>query len=249
MPRTSSRPTRRAPAARVAGPGAASCSGGPSASRRSSAPVAVTAGLSARPRLHNAPRRRPTTRGPVGVRRHTSRPRVSRWSRDRPPADRGAPTGETRTGEQGWAALHGGIRPSAVVRVWLGGVQRLAATGPVARISPDALSVTGVAVAGAAALVAGAGGRWPLLAAVLVVLVGVLDGLDGAVALHTGRAPPARCRGGRDGGPGRRPAAARDARRAGCAAGVVRRGGSAHVRCTSTCGPAPAPPGCPGSVR
>ena len=102
----------------------------------------------------------------------------------------GPRTGETRTGEQGWAALHGGIRPSGVVRIWLGGVQRLAATGPVARISPDALSVTGVAVAGAATLVAGEGGRWPLLAAVLVVLVGVLDGLDGAVALHTGRARP-----------------------------------------------------------
>jgi phosphatidylglycerophosphate synthase len=94
------------------------------------------------------------------------------------------------TDEQGWAALHGGIRPSGVVRVWLGGVQRLAARGPVARISPDALSATGVAVAGAATLVAGADGRWPLLAAVLVVLVGVLDGLDGAVALHTGRARP-----------------------------------------------------------
>ena len=38
--------------------------------------------------------------------------------------------------------------------------------------------------------VAAQGGRWPLAAAALVVLVGVLDGLDGAVALHTGRARP-----------------------------------------------------------
>ena len=32
-----------------------------------------------------------------------------------------AHTGEPRSGEQGWAALHGGIRPSAVVRLWLRG--------------------------------------------------------------------------------------------------------------------------------
>jgi CDP-diacylglycerol--glycerol-3-phosphate 3-phosphatidyltransferase len=88
---------------------------------------------------------------------------------------------------QGWAALHGGLTPSAPVRVWLGAVQRLAAVGPVARIPPDALSAAGVVAAAGAALVAG---RLPLLTAVLVVLVGVLDGLDGAVALHTGRARP-----------------------------------------------------------
>ena len=94
-----------------------------------------------------------------------------------------------RAGEQGWAALHGGIRPSALVRIWLRGVQRLAA-GSVARVSPDALSAAGIAAAGGAAIVAAQGGRWPLVAAALVVLAGVLDGLDGAVALHTGRARP-----------------------------------------------------------
>jgi phosphatidylglycerophosphate synthase len=99
-------------------------------------------------------------------------------------------SGDARTGEQqGWAALHGGIRPSGLVRLWLRGVQRLAA-GPVARVSPDALSVAGVAAAGGAAIVAAQGGRWPLVAAALVVLAGVLDGLDGAVALRTGRARP-----------------------------------------------------------
>ena len=77
----------------------------------------------------------------------------------------------------------------ALVRLWLRGVQRLAA-GPVARVSPDVLSVAGVAAAGGAAVVAAQGGRWPLVAAALVVLAGVLDGLDGAVALHTGRARP-----------------------------------------------------------
>jgi archaetidylinositol phosphate synthase len=101
-----------------------------------------------------------------------------------PPAD------GIRAGERSWAALHGGLAPSAPVRVWLRGVQRLAAAGPVARVPPDALSVAGVAVGAAALGLAATGGRWPLLAAVLVVLVGVLDGLDGAVAVHTGRARP-----------------------------------------------------------
>jgi archaetidylinositol phosphate synthase len=91
---------------------------------------------------------------------------------------------------RGWAELHGGLTPSGPVRVWLGAVQRLAAVGPVARTPPDVLSAVGVALAGAAALVAAGGGRWPLLTALLVVLVGVLDGLDGAVALHSGRARP-----------------------------------------------------------
>jgi phosphatidylglycerophosphate synthase len=100
------------------------------------------------------------------------------------------PADGLRSGERSWAVLHGGLAPSAPVRVWLRGVQWLAAAGPVARVPPDALSVAGVAVGAAALGVATAGGRWPLLAAVLVVLVGVLDGLDGAVALHTGRARP-----------------------------------------------------------
>jgi phosphatidylglycerophosphate synthase len=108
------------------------------------------------------------------------------------PGRHGAPSqgrAAGRPGEQGWAALHGGLRPSAPVRLWLRGVQRLA-TGPVARVPPDALSIAGVAVGATATAVAGVGGRWPLAAAALVVLVGVLDGLDGAVALHTGRARP-----------------------------------------------------------
>lgn len=89
----------------------------------------------------------------------------------------------------GWSALHGGVRPSLLVRAWLRLVQWLA-TGPAARVPPDLLSVAGVAAAGAAVPAAAAGGRWPLLAAALVVAAGVLDGLDGAVALGTGRARP-----------------------------------------------------------
>ena len=95
--------------------------------------------------------------------------------------------GEHRADEQGWSARHGGLAPSAPVRLWLRGVQRLAATGPVARVPPDVLSAAGVLALVTAVATAA---RWPLLAAVLVVLAGVLDGLDGAVALHTGRARP-----------------------------------------------------------
>ena len=88
----------------------------------------------------------------------------------------------------GWSELHGGIRPSPLVRGWLRLVHGLARTAPVARIPPDVLS--GMGVASAAGALAAAAGRWGLLAALLVVLAGILDGLDGAVALHTGRARP-----------------------------------------------------------
>lgn len=90
--------------------------------------------------------------------------------------------------DAGWSALHGGVRPSAVVRGWLRMVWFLS-SGPVARIPPDALSFAGVlALAGAWFAVAGPG--WPAAAVVLIVAGGVLDGLDGAVALRTGRARP-----------------------------------------------------------
>ncbi|OLF18176.1 hypothetical protein BU204_08340 [Actinophytocola xanthii] len=58
------------------------------------------------------------------------------------------------------------------------------------RVHPDVLSVVGVAVAAGAVAAAAAGGPWALLAVPLVVGNGVLDGLDGAVALRTGRARP-----------------------------------------------------------
>lgn len=90
--------------------------------------------------------------------------------------------------DAGWSALHGGVQPSPVVRGWLRLIRALAA-GPVLKIPPDALSAAGVlTLAGAWAAVAGPG--WPALAAALVIAAGVLDGLDGAVALRTGRARP-----------------------------------------------------------
>ena len=95
----------------------------------------------------------------------------------------------TDGGFEGWSRLHGGIPPSAPVRAWLRLVQRLAA-GPFSRVPPDVLSAAGVLSTLLAALVAAAGGRWAALTAALVLLAGLFDGLDGAVALHTGRVRP-----------------------------------------------------------
>lgn len=88
-----------------------------------------------------------------------------------------------------WSALHGGIRPSRPVRAWLRLVRALS-SGPVARVPPDVLSVAGVGALAGAWAAAVAGGPWTLLTALLVVAAGVLDGLDGAVAVRTGRARP-----------------------------------------------------------
>lgn len=55
------------------------------------------------------------------------------------------------------------------------------------RVPPDAVTLLGAAVSGAVAWVAGLGGPWVLLAVALVVASGLLDGLDGAVAVLTDR--------------------------------------------------------------
>lgn len=90
--------------------------------------------------------------------------------------------------DAGWSALHGGVQPSRVVRGWLTMV-RILASGPIARVPPDMLSAFGVlALVGAWAAVAGPG--WPALTVLLVLASGLLDGLDGAVALRTGKARP-----------------------------------------------------------
>jgi CDP-diacylglycerol--glycerol-3-phosphate 3-phosphatidyltransferase len=89
----------------------------------------------------------------------------------------------------GWSRLHGeDVSGSRVVVGWLRLVHVLARRA--GRVPPDALSVAGVVVAAAAVGVVAAGGRWPLAALVLVLAAAVLDGLDGAVALRSGRARP-----------------------------------------------------------
>ena len=83
-----------------------------------------------------------------------------------------------------WSRAHGGydVRSSRPTMTWLRTVHRLAA--PLARrgVAPAWVTLTGCVLAVAVSGVAGLGGRWPLLAAVLVVVVALLDGVDGAVA-------------------------------------------------------------------
>lgn len=55
------------------------------------------------------------------------------------------------------------------------------------RAGPDALTALGLLLAIAVPFVVGQGGRWPLLGAALVGLSGLVDSLDGAVAVLTGR--------------------------------------------------------------
>lgn len=86
-----------------------------------------------------------------------------------------------------WSSLHDGVRPSTVVRGWLR-VMDVLASGPVLRVSPDVLSVSGLVTLVGALVCAAVG--WPALTVPLLVAAGVLDGLDGAVALRTGRARP-----------------------------------------------------------
>jgi phosphatidylglycerophosphate synthase len=89
-----------------------------------------------------------------------------------------------------WSRAHGGydVRNSRPTLLWLRLAYALGA--PLARRRVPPTRVTAVGLLGAVAIgaVAALGGRWALLAAVLVVVVALLDGVDGAVAELTGSA-------------------------------------------------------------
>ena len=89
-----------------------------------------------------------------------------------------------------WSGLHGGVDPRAswVVRFWLG--LTYAVARPLARrgVAPDLLTMLGLLVSLTVVPFAWAGGRWPLLAVPVVVVSGLLDNVDGAVAVLTDRA-------------------------------------------------------------
>lgn len=90
----------------------------------------------------------------------------------------------------GWAALHGGYDPrsNVLVRGWLSLAYAVARPLARTRVPPDLVTAGGLVVAaGAAALAAAGAGWWLLAAAVAVVSSGLLDSLDGAVALLAGR--------------------------------------------------------------
>jgi len=87
-----------------------------------------------------------------------------------------------------WSRWHGGTDPadSRLVHGWLTLAYRLAV--PLARLSPLAVTALGLLVAVAAVGPAVAGGTWLIATGVLIGLSGLLDSLDGALAIAGGRA-------------------------------------------------------------
>nr|WP_296070784.1 CDP-alcohol phosphatidyltransferase family protein [uncultured Actinoplanes sp.] len=90
-----------------------------------------------------------------------------------------------------WSRLHGGFDPrgaSSVVRGWLRVAYRAGSWLGGKRIGPAAVTTAGLFLCLAVPAVVPAG-RWGLLLGALLVLVGSFaDGLDGAVAVITGKA-------------------------------------------------------------
>jgi CDP-diacylglycerol--glycerol-3-phosphate 3-phosphatidyltransferase len=89
-----------------------------------------------------------------------------------------------------WSALHGGVDPmrtAPLVRGWLrlayGGGRLLGRTG----IDPTAVTATGLLLCIGVPFVAAQGPVGMLLGAALVLLAGIADALDGAVAVVTGK--------------------------------------------------------------
>ena len=89
-----------------------------------------------------------------------------------------------------WQELHAGYDPrtSPLVHGWLTVVHAVAK--PFARLGvpPDVVTLLGLVVSGGVVWLASLGGRWVLLAAVVAGLSGLVDSLDGAVAVMTDRA-------------------------------------------------------------
>jgi CDP-diacylglycerol--glycerol-3-phosphate 3-phosphatidyltransferase len=87
-----------------------------------------------------------------------------------------------------WSRWHGGTDPadSRLVTGWLSLAYALAV--PLARLSPLVATGLGLAVAVAAVGPALAGGGWLIAAGLLIGLSGLLDSLDGALAIAGGRA-------------------------------------------------------------
>lgn len=91
-----------------------------------------------------------------------------------------------------WSRLHGGYDPSRsrLVLGWLRGAYALARPLVAARVSADAVTLGAVALAAGAVVLCAQGGRWVVLGAVVAGMSGVLDGIDGAVAVIGGRTGP-----------------------------------------------------------
>jgi CDP-diacylglycerol--glycerol-3-phosphate 3-phosphatidyltransferase len=87
-----------------------------------------------------------------------------------------------------WSDLHGGADPSGrLVGGWLRLVHAVAAPLARLRVPPDAVTLLGLLVALLAPVAASRGGAGVLAAALIVAASGLVDSLDGAVAVMTGR--------------------------------------------------------------
>jgi hypothetical protein len=162
-------------------------------------PVAVTAA----PRSSTPPHAAPTASRAVGVAMREMAPVLHTAAAGsachagtvtgHPPTHGRRPTGTGPGAPTGPGTGRAGLGRPARRHPAVGAGAAVAARGAAARRRDRSRGLPRRAVrrrgraAGGAAVVAAQGGRWPLAAAALVVLAGVLDGLDGAVALHTGR--------------------------------------------------------------
>lgn len=88
-----------------------------------------------------------------------------------------------------WSDLHGGYDPrgSRLTHGWLSLAYAAARPLVALRVPPDLVTLFGALVSAAAVGLAWLGGRWVLAAAVVVALSGLVDNLDGAVAVVTRR--------------------------------------------------------------
>jgi CDP-diacylglycerol--glycerol-3-phosphate 3-phosphatidyltransferase len=91
---------------------------------------------------------------------------------------------------QAWATTHGGYDPATgntLVRGWLALIYRLARPLADAGAPPAVVTAAAAGLPALAVPAAATGGRWALLAALVVAVSGLLDGLDGAVAILRAR--------------------------------------------------------------
>lgn len=86
-----------------------------------------------------------------------------------------------------WAALHGAPEPAGVVRWWLSLVHVLSLPLARAGVAPTTLTAVGLLLPLLALPAAAAGGRWALVVPAVVAVSGVVDSLDGGVAVLRGR--------------------------------------------------------------
>ena len=103
------------------------------------------------------------------------------------PSGQGPPPADRADYLARWSALHGGVETRGLVGGWLAAMHALGRPLARARIAPDAVTAGGLLLAVLVLVPAAAGDRWLLLAVAVVVLSAVLDGVDGTVAILSGR--------------------------------------------------------------